>query len=186
MPIDDNIHAIELEAVRKTGDRDWHAARELFEKALTLEMPDLRQAEILRSITRTYRLGDEPKMAIVTAEQAIEKLNSAGVWAPRLRSDRYDEISVCGGNVEIPTNPFRNAVMCLSGLVAGFASGSTHFMYYLFVALVGGIFFFSDAIFLEVGVLNHWGWRVAGVKYRRFLFCVSIGFISNVVVTATH
>lgn len=124
----DEIARIESEGIQKTHLADWPAARALFAKALTFDMPALRRAQILRNVALTYIKEGNRSEAQKTSQQAVETLDEASTGSHRaeqLRNELLNLETYAGGRLPLPI--FWYWVAFFAGLYWGmsFASGAT-------------------------------------------------------------
>lgn len=169
----DQITKIEEEGIRRTQINDWSGAREYFEQALTLHMPALRQAQILRNIAGTYFKEGNQQAVVRTVEQAIAILDAAGVPAEQLRSELLNISTFSGG--KMPLSTFWYAVVFLAGLYWGVSAASG-------AAMDPKLLYFSPPIIclftacVAVGGLNSRALLGAATLYANFLFSFGIGY----------
>jgi hypothetical protein len=170
---DDKIAKIEAEAIHKTEVSDWAGARELFEHALTLEMPASRRASILRNVAGTYWKEGNRAAAAATSRRAIALLDSEGPSSSNLRNELLTIETLTSGKVPLRTSWY--ALAFIAGIYWGIsiASGAPidPKLVYIGPPLL--------CIVTAAAALGGWNSRVflgAVTLYASFLFSFAIGY----------
>ena len=169
----DEIAQIEVEGIRRTEVGDWKGARSHFEKALQLDMPALRQAEILRNVAGTYMKEGNRQGVVETVERALAILDSADVPADKLRSELHNMSSFSGGR--LPLSTFWYAVVFVAGLYWGISVASGAPMKPMLVYFAPPVICLGTAA-VAVGGLNSRAWLGAVTLYVNYLFSFGIGY----------
>jgi len=184
----DEIARIEEEGIEKTKIEDWQSARTLFLQALAIDMPALRQAEILSNVAGTYLKEGNSDLAYSTAEKAVSILNSEGISAPHLRSRFYNIMVMTKGELTIGRWP--RPLVFVGGAYLGFsiasydASGAPKELL-PFLSHYGPALFTAPLWLVLIACLalrgwNQLTWRLALKLGRYFLYGLACSFlISN-------
>lgn len=173
MTAHDEIAKIEVEGIRLTQVGDWSGARSYFEQALTLEMPALRRAQILRNVAGTYLKEGDREGVVATAERALAILDASDVPAERLRSELHNMSSFSGGR--LPVSTFWYAVVFVAGLYWGISVASGAPMKPILVYLAPPIICLATAV-VTVGGVNSRSLLGAITLYANFCFSFGIGY----------